>query len=160
LAGLTDKGPPLNLGPVASPLRSDDILGWHDFDPLPPHGTRRHRRLDVWEAARVTHVEVFFRDSFADADGIETVVHEYIVHGTVDPATSRFLSCEADAGPLPYPECPGAVASAERLEGRTVADLRRTIPSDFVGPSTCTHLNDTLRSLQDVGVLHRLLQHG
>jgi hypothetical protein len=159
LAGLTDKGPPLNVGPTASAVTSDDdVLGWHDFGPLPPHGTRRHRRLDVWKDPDVTHVEGFFRDSFADAEGIETVVHEYMVHGIVDPATSRILSCEADAGPLPYPECPSAVASTERLAGVSVTDLRRTIRSDFVGPGTCTHLNDTLRSLQDVGMLQRLLQ--
>jgi hypothetical protein len=160
LAGLTDLGPPLALGPVAASVKSDnDILAWHEFGPLAPYGTRRHRRLDIWDESRAAHVECFFRDSFADADGVEMVVHEYTVHGTVDPATSRFLSCEADAGPLPYPECPAAVASAERLEGLTVNELRRTVRTDFVGTSTCTHLNDTLRSLQDVGALLRLLRH-
>jgi hypothetical protein len=102
-------------------------------------------------------VECFFRDSVADIDGVETVVHEYTVRGTVDPATSRFLSCDADAGPLPYPECPSAVNSAHRLEGLTVRELRRTVRSDFVGPSTCTHLNDTLRSMADIPGLIQLL---
>jgi hypothetical protein len=102
-------------------------------------------------------VECFFRDSFADADAVETVVHEYTLHATVDPATSRFVSCDADAGPLPYPECPSAVNSAGRLKGLTVKELRRTVRSDFVGPSTCTHLNDTMRSMADIGGLLRLL---
>ena len=90
-------------------------------------------------------------------DGAETVVHEYTVRATVDPATLRFLSCHADAGPLPYPECPSAVNSARRIEGLTVAELRRTVRNDFVGPSTCTHLNDTLRSMADIDRLLQLL---
>jgi Protein of unknown function (DUF2889) len=157
LAGLTDQGPPLHVGPVAPAVTpNDDALAWHDLDTLSPHSTRRSRRLDIWEDG-VVQVDCFFRDSFADADGVETVVHQYTVRGTVDPATSRFVSCAADAGPLPYPECPAAAASARRLEGRTVDGLRRVVRVDFVGPSTCTHLNDTLRSLQDVGgLLHGL----
>jgi hypothetical protein len=161
VAGLTDQGPPLNPGPVARPVKSgNDIHAWHEFGPLAAHGTRRHRRLDTWADIHSAHVECFFRDSFADSDGVETVVHEYTVHATVDPATSRFLSCEADAGPLPYLECPSAAASAARLEGLTINELRRTVRRDFVGTSTCTHLNDTLRSLQDVGGLLDLLRHG
>jgi len=159
LAGLTEKGPPLHLGPVAPPLKpADDILGWHQFGSLEPNATRRHRRLDIWEDGQAGHVEGFFRDSFADADGAETVVHEYTVHALVDPGTSRFITCAADAGPLPYPECPSAVASAQRLDGLSVGGLRRSVRDDFVGPSTCTHLNDTLRSLEDVGALLRLLR--
>jgi hypothetical protein len=159
VAGLTEKGPPLHLGPTATAVkRDDDVLAWHQFGPLPPNGTRRHRRLDIWEDSRAAHVECFFRDTFADADGVETVVHEYTVHGTIDPVSSQFLSCEADAGPLPYPECPSAAGSAQRLEGLTVGGLRRSVRGDFVGPATCTHLNDTLRSLEDVGALLRMLR--
>jgi Protein of unknown function (DUF2889) len=158
LAGMTELGPPLTIGPVAPSLQSDsDTLAWHAFDPLPPYGTRRHRRLDVWRDSQAVHVECFFRDAFADADGAETVVHEYTVHGTVDHATSRFVSCDADAGPLPYPECPIAIKSAHRLEGLTVNELRRTVRSEFVGRTTCTHLNDTFRAMADVGGLLKLL---
>lgn len=159
LAGITEQGPPLQPGPVASQLRdSDDALAWHRFDTLPPHATRRHRRLDVWHNGETADVDCFFRDSFAGADGIETVVHEYGVRGTVDPASSRFVSCEATAGPLPYPECPRAVASAGRLAGTRMDGLRRGVRDAFVGPTTCTHLNDTLRSLADVGALLRTLR--
>jgi Protein of unknown function (DUF2889) len=158
LAEMTDLGPPLTIGPAAPPLRSDDdILAWHAFDPLAPYGTRRHRRLDVWRVGGDVQVHCFFRDSFADADGAETVVHEYTVRATVDPATLQFLSCHAEAGPLPYLECPSALNSARRIEGLTVAELRRTVRNDFVGPSTCTHLNDTLRSMADIDGLLQLL---
>ena len=161
LAGLTEKGPPLQPGPVASQIRdSDDALAWHEFNPLPPHATRRHRRLDVWHDGQTAVIDCFFRDSFAGSDGIETVVHEYSVSGTVDPASSRFISCEATAGPLPYPECPRSVASAGRLAGTSMDGLRREVRDTFVGPTTCTHLNDTLRSLADVSALLRALRSG
>ena len=54
---------------------------------------------------------------------------------------------------LPWMECPGAVASAERLSGMPIAELRTRVRREFTGTSTCTHLNDTLRSLGDLEVL-------
>lgn len=158
VAGLTKHGPPLHRGPVASNIgTADDPLAWHQFDALPRQATRRHRRLDVWPNGETAEVDCFFRDSFAGADEVETVVHEYGVCATVDVATARFLSCQAVAGPLPYPECPNALASAGRLAGASVDGLRREARDSFAGPSTCTHLNDTLRSLEDVGALLRAL---
>jgi hypothetical protein len=157
--GLTDQGPPLHLGPVASDLRGgDDPLAWHEFDTLPRNATRRHRRLDVWWHGEIAEVDCFFRDSFSGADGVETVVHEYGLRATVDPTASRFVTCEAAAGPLPYPECPNALASAGRLAGTNVDGLRRHVRDSFVGPTTCTHLNDTFRSLEDVTALARTLR--
>jgi hypothetical protein len=54
---------------------------------------------------------------------------------------------------LPWVECPGALASADRLTDMPVAELRDHVRREFKGTSTCTHLNDTLRSLGDVDVL-------
>jgi hypothetical protein len=161
LSGLDEQGPPLDFGPLASPLwPEDDELAWHDFGTLPPHATRRHRLLDVWDTAEAVSVACFFRDSCSDAAGRETVVHEYVVHGAVDPVTSQFVSCEATAGPLPYPECPSATISAGRVAGTDVQGLRRRVRGEFVGPRTCTHLNDTLRSMEDVGMLLQVLRRG
>jgi hypothetical protein len=158
--GTTDQGPPLDLGPAASQLtRDDDRLAWHDIETLPPHSTRRHRRIDVWQDGESTEVDCFFRDSFTPADGVETVVHQYRVSGTVDPQTSRFITCEAEAGRLPYPECPNALASANRIAGADVGGLRHMVRTTFVGPTTCTHLNDTLRSLEDVTTLLSVLSN-
>jgi len=151
--GTTEAGPPLDVGPPASRLtRADDPLAWHEFTPLPPHSTRRHRRIDVWHSGDVAEVDCFLRDTFADGDGVESVVHQYHVRATVDPATSRFLTCEAEAGRLPYPECPAALGSVHRIEGLPVAAVRQHVRS-FTGATTCTHLNDTLRSLADVATL-------
>jgi hypothetical protein len=159
LAGYTDLGPPLHIGPVAPTLEhEDDPLAWHPTDPLPPRATRRRRRLDAWEQDGVGELDCFFRDSHVDADGNETVVHEWRVAAQVDLVTEEFAACDADTGPLPYPECPSAAASAGRLVGAPVDGLRRSVRTAFVGPTTCTHLNDTLRALQDAGALLAMLR--
>jgi hypothetical protein len=58
---------------------------------------------------------------------------------------------------LPWPECPGAAASAGELVGRTVPDVRAYVRANLRGISTCTHLNDLLCSLADVAPLIRAL---
>jgi hypothetical protein len=140
---------PIVTGPVAPPLETDDPLAWHRLGPMPPHTMRRWRRIDVWrpEPGGPLAVEAFFRDSHVDAEGLETVVHEYLVTADVEPGTYRFLSCRAALGVLPWAECPGALASASRIEGTTPHDLRPRVRETFKGTSTCTHLNDTLRAL-------------
>lgn len=154
LTGMTKFGPPLHLGPRAPALETDDdVLAWHAIAPLPAHATRRCRRLDLWKEDDRVWIDSFFRDSHVDADGVETVVHEWHIQAELDPATRRFVSAAAQMGPLPYPECPGAAASARRLVGMSCDGLRRAVRSSFVGTSTCTHLNDTLRSMEDAAAL-------
>ena len=111
----------------------------------------------MWRNGDAAVAECFFRDSHVDANGIETVVHEYTVSATVDPATLRITECDAIPGPLPYPECPAAAGSARRLPGAPVEGLRSAVLADLTGPTTCTHLNDAFRSLEDVGHLLRSL---
>ena len=159
MAHRTELGPPLTVGPVAPPMEDAlDPLSWHHVGPLPPWSTRRRRRLDIWDEDGTLRIDPFFRDTFVDEDRIETVVHEWSVTAEVDPVGRRVLSCAASLGPLPFLECPGSAASAGRLAGLDLDDLRRTVRKSFVGPSTCTHLNDTLRSLADVGALSDVLQ--
>lgn len=161
MSGVEQTGlPPPFVGPIAPSLDGgDDPLGWHETPELPAHGMRRRRRIDVWEQDGLAWAEAFFRDSHMAPDGVETVVHEYSVHASVDPATLTFVSCRAEVGALPWPECPAATVSASRLVGTPVAGLRRRVREEFVGTRTCTHLNDTLRALEDVdGLLDALHQ--
>jgi hypothetical protein len=154
LSGLTDFGPPLHIGPEAPSFAvHGDALAWHDAAHLSAHGTRRARRLDVWEAEDHAWAEAFFRDSHVDAEGVETIVHEWTFSAELNPDARTFVSSAARSGPLPYPECPAAGASADRLVGMPFDGLRRAVRASFVGPSTCTHLNDTFRSMEDVGAL-------
>ncbi len=146
---------PAPVGPPAPILeRDDDAHAWHLMAPLAPHATRRRRRLDLWAepGATGTHAfEAHFRDSHVAGHGHEQVVHEYLVTGRIDEPTRTFTALEAQARVLPWLECPNALASAGRLVGTPINDLRARVRSEFVGVSTCTHLNDTLRSLADIG---------
>jgi hypothetical protein len=145
---------PTPHGPEAPPLTDgDDELAIHPTEPLEPFGMRRLRRLDVMAppSAGAPHpVAVFFRDTHVDADGHETIVHEYSVDLRVDASTRSVVDIVARADVLPWKECPGAIASAARLAGRPLADLRPWVRATFVGTSTCTHLNDVLRGIADV----------
>lgn len=156
---LSEKGQvPMTIGPVAPDLEpADDPLAWHEYEGLPPHGMRRRRRLDVRAEDDVLHVDAMFRDSYMSPDGIESIVHEYSFVGTVDRDTLQVLEAHARPRVLPYVECPDAAASAPRLEGMPVGALRRRVRQELTGISTCTHLNDLLRSLADVGALSTAL---
>jgi hypothetical protein len=158
LENLEDGRPPVLLGPDAPDVRDpDDPLGWTALDTLPAYATRRVRRLDVWRDDQGVKVDVWFRDTCTDGAANETVVHEYTVDTVVDPDTMVITSCVAAARVLPWVECPQAVGSAGRLVGWHVDDLRPEARTKLVGPSTCTHLNDVLRGLEDVHWLTDLL---
>jgi hypothetical protein len=153
---------PMAMGPPAPVLeRPDDPWAWHPMAPLTAHAMRRRRRLDVIpprDPGAGHGVDVHFRDSHMAEDGAESVVHEYSVHGAVDGVEGRVIEMAADARVLPWMECPGAVASTERLAGLPVDGLRTWVRREMTGASTCTHLNDTLRSLGDVATLVALLR--
>jgi hypothetical protein len=161
VAGYSDQVPPLFAAPDApGVVPSDDPLAWHDHPTLSAHATRRRRRLDLWREDGLVQLDSFFRDSHVDGKGRESVVHEYSVRAAVDPETLEVVRCHAEWGELPFPECPGALASASRVVGASTSGLRRRVLKTMVGPETCTHLNDQLRSFEDVGALLRLLDEG
>jgi len=98
-----------------------------------------------------------FRDTYVDQMGNETVLHEYELEMELDRGTKIVSRCTAMPRTLPWPECPGATASARMLEGHAVGNLRTMVRTEFRGTGTCTHLNDLLRSLGDVAVLAKTL---
>jgi DUF2889 family protein len=137
---------PTPNGPVA-PAQLD--AAWHAMPALAPGSMRRQRLierhdLDLW---------AMFRDSYARPDGVTTVLHEYRVLATLTESGREVASCRAEPRVLPWTECPQAAASAGRLVGRPVAELRRLVKDDMVGTSTCTHLNDLLSSLSQADQL-------
>ncbi|MDT5015616.1 MAG: hypothetical protein QOD39_1776 [Mycobacterium sp.] len=141
-------------GPLAPPLTTPGDDGLHAVEALRPHGMRRLRRLDLLPVdAHSADFAAHFRDSHVDGDGVETIVHEYTVAGAVDTSTRTITSVSADVRVLPWQECPGAIGSAARVLGMTLSEMRGRIRGEFVGTSTCTHLNDTLRAIADLDAL-------
>jgi Protein of unknown function (DUF2889) len=134
-------------GPIAPPL---DIGGMHTVEPLRTQGMRRLRRLNLRPD---DGFDAHFRDSHVDGNGVETIVHEYTVDGSVDASTRTITSVTATVRVLPWQECPGAIGSATRIRGMSLSELRGRVRGEFVGTSTCTHLNDTLRSIADLDAL-------
>ena len=150
------RGVPVTIGPKAPAIRdetTDDALGWHAIDALPPGAMRRRRLVDVLDESDSWSVSALFRDTHVDPAGIETVLHEYALTAMVDAASGAFTSCSAVPRVLPWVECPVAAASADRLAGQPVAGVRDFVRSSLRGTSTCTHLNDLLRSLGDITTL-------
>lgn len=157
LGALADTGTfPVPVGPSAPSLASADPLAWHDLPAMAPRSVRRVRRLDLIAGDPLT-LQVYFRDSHRGADGTVDVLHEYTLEAAVDPGSLEVRSSSARAHTLPWPECPGAVASAGRVVGRRVDELADLVAAEFVGTSTCTHLNDVLRSVAAVATLARVL---
>jgi hypothetical protein len=143
-------------GPIAPSLDGpSDRLAWHSMPVLPTGSVRRRRRIDVSSAAAGAHlIDVLFRDSYFEPDGGESGVHEYGLHLEAD-AADHITSIDVRAGVLPGPQCAAALDSAQLVVGRTMAELREHVEATFRGVSTCTHLNDALRSISDVGSLLR-----
>ena len=153
---------PVPMGPDAPLLeREGDPLSWHSMAPLPREATRRRRRLDLIprtaDRARAWTFDSHFRDSYRDVEGTESVVHEYVVEGSPDEAMHRIEEVRTEARVLPWVECPAAVGSSARLVAKPIAELRVQVRNEFVGTSTCTHLNDAFRFLSDLIPLHVLL---
>jgi hypothetical protein len=144
----------VSVGPVAPVLEGGDPLGWHALDVLRLGAMRRRRLIEVLPGEAL-EVRAMFRDSHVGADSVERVLHEYDLHATIDPATGVVVSCDATPMVLPWPECPTAAGSAHRLVGQPIASVRNLVRSEFRGTTTCTHLNDLLRSLADVVPLAR-----
>lgn len=153
---------PIPVGPTAPPLAGDDdALAWHEMGSRDRRTVRRARRLDLWRDEDGLELEVYFRDSHLGREGPEDVLHEYTVTASLEPSSDpvavRIAGIEVVAHTLPWPECPGAVASAQRVVGRNVAELAGLVRDEFKGTPTCTHLNDVLRSIGGVGVMAAVL---
>lgn len=146
-------------GPEATPiLDPQDPGGWHDMPAMQANGMRRWRRHDLWrDDDGNLVVDAFFRDSHLGSDGLETIVHEYTVSATIDGAASVVLACSAEPRVLPWRQCDEAAASAGRLVGMEVYGLRPRVRAEQLGPTTCTHLRDMLREIEDVHTLAALL---
>jgi Protein of unknown function (DUF2889) len=160
LTSLKNGGTVTPTGPRAPDLdHGDDIWAWHQVPPLPISGMRRRRRIDVHQRSTgLVDIDAMFRDTYVRSDRVETIIHEYTLAAVVDTATGVIVDSRATPRVLPWQECPGAVASAARITGMTLQELHFRVRQELFGTSTCTHLNDLLRSVADAEALIHLVK--
>ncbi|MCW1383622.1 DUF2889 domain-containing protein [Novosphingobium sp. KCTC 2891] len=144
--------------PGRLPFPVDDPDAWHAFprDGGPNHW--RLRRTDVWREDGMVHVDAWFQDSAAMPDRADErlIFHEYTVSAAIDPEGMVLRDISVKPMVLPYRTCLAAPDTAGKLVGLRITDLRTLIPQILRGPAGCTHLNDMLRTFQDVAALDDL----
>ena len=129
-----------------------DPLAVEPRQPMAPGEVRRTRRLDVTPGDRV-HIDASFRDTWLDPAGAAGVLHEYVLTASLS-GDGVVASIHAEPRVLPYRECSLAAASPQQLVGRHIDDVADAVKA-AAGTSTCTHLDDLLRSLAAVPSLLR-----
>lgn len=134
---------------AAPPSDASDPLAVEPRRPMVPGEVRRTRRLDVTPGERV-RIDASFRDTWRDPSGGEGVLHEYVL--TAALVDGVVTSIHAEPRVLPYRECSLAAASPQQLVGRHIDDVADAVRA-AAGTSTCTHLDDLMRSLVAVPVL-------
>jgi Protein of unknown function (DUF2889) len=150
-----DKGQ--SCTPVPSLLNPDDLDGWHTLGIQEGVGMRRARRIDVWRERDGLAIDIGFQDSGTTPEGGDRMaIHEY--HVVARAEQGRLVKIEVDPRILPFVECPGAVAHAQRMLDAPLADLRTKVLETLPGTLGCTHLNDVLRSMAEVPQLAALLR--
>ena len=115
----------------------------------------RLRRTDVWCEGDMLFVDAWFQDSCGllwNPDS-RRIFHEYGLSAKVDRMSLKLRSVDVTPIVLPYVTCEAAPATAARMLGHHVAELRMLAPAQLRGTAGCTHLNDMLRSLIDVEAL-------
>ena len=147
----------INPASVVDLRHPDDPDGWHAWSTQEGIAMRRARRIDVWVDGLI-HIDSTFQDSATAPGGGRAAIHEYGLTATADPVTLELLSLTPDPRVLPFPECPAAVANVQRMVGTRLTDLRAKVLIELKGTAGCTHLNDVLRSLAEVGVLAERLK--
>jgi hypothetical protein len=146
---------PRTPGPPAPDLAAErDRVAWHSTPSLKVAEMRRRRLIDVVPGPRLD-VYAMFRDSYVDLEGTERVLHEFDVTAVVDPGAFVVEDITVSPRVAPYGECVLGAASADRVRGRAAGTLREYVAIDLWGPTSCTHLNDLLRSLADIPHLAR-----
>lgn len=153
MAGIAEGRIEVPTGPQAPGLTSPDLDAMAPAR-LQPQGMRRQRWLDLGLGHDENlMIHAMFRDTYVRGDGVETIIHEYTLDASIEHSSGVIRSAKATPRVLPWQACPLAAASVDRIVGTPVAELDERVRGDFRGVSTCTHLNDLVRSLSDVPAL-------
>ncbi|MDM7957645.1 DUF2889 domain-containing protein [Blastomonas sp.] len=138
-----------NCMPVPTLVHPEDPNGWHSIVVQEGVGMRRARRIDVWRDGDALEIDIGFQDSGTAPNSKDRIaIHEYHVRARAEQG--RLTELVVDPRILPFRECPGAVAHAQRMLGAPLHELRTQVLENLHGILGCTHLNDVLRSMAEV----------
>lgn len=143
------------------PYDTPDAWAWHKFASQDGPNQWRIRYIDLWLENGRYHAEFGFQDSAARVEGPEyrALYHEYRGKAVIRPESFVLEEMTLTQGSLPFGTCLGALGSGDKLVGLSLAEFRNTVLQVLPGTAGCTHLNDALRSLQDVvGMSGRLTE--
>lgn len=141
------------------PYATPDPLAWHRFADQEGPNQWRIRYIDLWLEDGRYHAEFGFQDSAARLEGPEfrALYHEYRGKAVIHPKSFVLEEMTLTQGSLPFGTCLAALGSGDKLVGLSLVEFRNTVLQMLPGAAGCTHLNDALRSLQDVvGMSSRL----
>jgi len=141
------------------PRHPDDTWDWHAFDRFDGPELSRVRYTDVWLDDAI-HVESAFQDSAAAPSGndVRGLYHEYHLSARICEATNALTAVDVTPGSLPFPTCLGSPQNVGRLLGRSTVEFGKLVPAELPGIAGCTHLNETLKMLEDIPALAQLLR--
>ena len=144
-----------NVAVVRAGPDADPEAAWHPLDPPDGPGMCRRRRIDLVRDGDAFQVSAGFRDHTWEADSSEAVVHEYELEALLASNGEGFVLDSVVATPrvIPYPDCPSAAANVDRLAGMPLAQVRTRVLDELRGVDSCTHLNDMVRALAELGDL-------
>ena len=145
-----------SIGPFAGV--SPDAHAWHPLLTTDGPNEGRLRYMDVWRDEGAVQVRFGFQDSSAmPGTALRRLFHEYTGRAVIDPETMVLKAIDMEFGSLPFTTCHAAAVTPQALVGQSVRDFRQAVIAVLPGITGCTHLNDSLRTLQDVPALVELL---
>ena len=150
---------PQPYGPVPGDLDDgSDPLAWHAVE-FPPGDTfRRSRRIDVWRDGDELRIDLHYRDAYRPVARPAMVIHEYSVRGRADAESLQIREMTTEAHALPWSDCNSVVSSTDELVGVRLGECDASVRTRLAGTAGCTHLNDSLRELDEVPALAAVLQ--
>lgn len=138
------------------PFSGVDPIEWHEFAATPGPNAWRLRRTDMHRSDGQLVVDAWFQDSsvLPGRTDMRRIFHEYSIRATFDDDSMlRLRSVDVTPRVLPFRTCLAAPDTARALVGRSALEFRGLVVELLAGTSGCTHLNDMLRSLQDVAAI-------
>jgi DUF2889 family protein len=122
---------------------------------LPPESIQRHKSVGLWYEGDTLRVRATLRDSYAEPEGQDTVLHQYQLDLWVDRPSMTVTRVDVEPIALPYDDCFRAPEFVQRLVGlRLGRGFTGEALTRLEGECGCTHLNSLIADLAIAGLFH------